>query len=178
MTREGLLSELIDSILVHDINLEKKSQMLIRKKGITTSCNYGSLEQMKKIQRIFEICFHIDDKDYENYFPVVFPVKNRKGEVSAYLFRCIAQRIKAQLLLRLYQLDCDIGIRFGIATERVVIIVMLLVALRRQSGMLHNGSGAVRNPEMQFMRGFRSFEDRQGIVPIISDAGDVMPPHL
>lgn len=69
MTREGLLSELIDTILVHDINLEKKSQMLIRKNGITTSCNYGSLEQMKKIQRIFEICFHIDDKDYKKYFP-------------------------------------------------------------------------------------------------------------
>lgn len=69
LTRINLLLELIDNILVHDINYEKKTDTLKRKNGATTYCQFESAEQLKKFRRIFFICFHIDDADYQRYFP-------------------------------------------------------------------------------------------------------------
>lgn len=69
LSRSDLLGDLIDEILVHDINYEKKTDSLIKKNGITTFCNYGSAKQLKKLQLIISRCFHIDDKEYEHCFP-------------------------------------------------------------------------------------------------------------
>lgn len=69
MTREDLLNNLIDNILFHDINIEKNSNKLVKGNGITTYCNYGSAEQLKKIRTIFILCFQIDNPNYEQYFP-------------------------------------------------------------------------------------------------------------
>lgn len=69
MTREELLCNLIKDILVYDINIDKRSQILFKGNGITTYCNYGSAQQLMKVQSIFILCFQIENPEYEQRFP-------------------------------------------------------------------------------------------------------------
>lgn len=69
MNRVDLLGGLIDQILVHDINFEISTNSLKKGNGLTTYCNYGSKEQLKKYRHIFTLCFHIDDPKNKHCFP-------------------------------------------------------------------------------------------------------------
>ena len=62
--------------------------------------------------------------------------------------------------------------------EWVVIEIMLLVALCRQTGMSHHCCRVLRHMEMELVRRFGTLEDAETVRSIVGDAGGVMPPHL
>ncbi len=71
---------------------------------------------------------------------------------------------------------CKLG--SGLSAERMVVIVILLVALRGEPGVPHHSCRVLRYAEMQLVGRLRSLEDCQGFLLIVCDSGSVMAANL